>query len=92
MTRLWPVNSFCCCLTLKCCVAFFFKDIMNIQNKSYSLLYSQWVKCRKIKRILSMQSRGCINVSELNISHGICSGTSAEEKCKLSSVNFHLNG
>lgn len=39
-----------------------------------------------------MQSRCCINVSELNISHGICSGTSAEEKCKLSTVNFHLNG
>lgn len=39
-----------------------------------------------------MQSRGCINVSELNFSHGVCSGTSGDEKCKIGTINFHLNG
>jgi len=38
-----------------------------------------------------MQSRGFINVSELNFLHGVCFGTSVDEKCKLS-VNFNLSG
>lgn len=38
-----------------------------------------------------MQSRGFINVSELNFSHGISFGSSVNEKCKLS-ANFHLSG
>lgn len=39
-----------------------------------------------------MQSRGCINGSELNCSHGVCSGTSGKKKCKLGTISFHLNG
>lgn len=42
------------------------------------------------REYLVCNSRGFINVSELNFLHGICFGTSVDEKCK-SSVNFHLN-